>query len=176
MNELSFLINLQQYRTPLLDSFFVFVTHLGDAGLVWAALTLALAARKSTRKEALTMALSLIICAVFTNFILKPLVARPRPFTRVDGLTLLVSPPADYSFPSGHTAACFAAAAALCIHDSRLTVPALLLSLLIAFSRLYLFVHYPSDILAGMLAGSLSALLAKGLINLASMIHLHRFF
>ena len=91
--------------------------------------------------------------AYLCNVILKPLAARPRPFEVNMGVRLLIEAPKDFSFPSGHTGASFAAAAALFFVGSRGWIPAAVLAALIGFSRLYLYVHYPTDVLAGALLG-----------------------
>ena len=91
------------------------------------------------------------------NMILKPLVARMRPFTVNTAIELLIPPPTDFSFPSGHTYASFASATAICRNNRKIGVPALILASLIAFSRLYLYVHYPSDVLGGAVVGLAAA-------------------
>lgn len=95
----------------------------------------------------------LACCAVIGNLILKNLVARSRPFFFNTAVDLLISVPTDYSFPSGHTMSSFTAAVILYHADKRLGIPALILAFLIAFSRLYLYVHFPSDVIAGALIG-----------------------
>jgi undecaprenyl-diphosphatase len=95
------------------------------------------------------LVLDLFVC----NIVLKPLVARIRPFDVNTAVQLLIARPTDYSFPSGHTTAAFAATSALYFSRRRLWIPALALAALIAFSRLYLYVHYPTDILAGIVVG-----------------------
>jgi undecaprenyl-diphosphatase len=87
--------------------------------------------------------------------LLKPLIARIRPCDVNTTVTLLIARPSDYSFPSGHTASSFCSASALYFSRTRLWIPALVIASLIAFSRLYLYVHYPSDILAGAVIGIL---------------------
>lgn len=94
---------------------------------------------------------------------LKNLIQRPRPFTLLPGVSLLIPPPGSSSFPSGHTGSSFACAAAIFLLNRKWGVPALALAALIAFSRLYLSVHYPTDLLAGALLGVGSALLARWL-------------
>ena len=89
------------------------------------------------------------------QLLLKPIIARPRPFTFRPELTLLVKAPRDFSFPSGHTAASFAAASALLFSKAKGWIPAMVLAALIALSRLYLYVHYPTDVLAGVVVGVL---------------------
>ena len=101
---------------------------------------------------------ALVLDMVLCNGILKPLVGRARPFTANPSIQLLVSKPADYSFPSGHTAAAFAAVSALFFAgEKKIWKGALVLAVLIAFSRLYLYVHYPTDVLGGAVVGAFAA-------------------
>lgn len=146
-------------RCGFLDRIVPVITMLGEAGWIWILLAVVLLARKKTRKLGLAVAISLVVDLVLCNLLLKPLVARTRPFTYRPELTLLVSPPKDFSFPSGHTAASFAAASALAFAHCRHWRPAMVLAVLIALSRLYLFVHYPTDVLSGTILGVLCGLI-----------------
>ncbi len=146
-------------RCGFLDHIVPWITMLGEAGWLWILLAAVLLARKKTRKLGLAVAISLLVDLVLCNLLLKPLVARPRPFTYRPELTLLVKPPKDFSFPSGHTAASFAAASALAFARCRHWRPAMLLAVLIALSRLYLFVHYPTDVLCGAILGVICGLI-----------------
>ena len=110
--------------------------------------------RKSSRRQGWTVALALVLDLVCCNLLLKPLIGRVRPFVVNPAVELLVSPPLDASFPSGHTAASFAAVFALRGSGNPLWKPALAVAVLIAFSRLYLYVHWPSDVLGGALLGA----------------------
>lgn len=140
-------------RCGALDVLAPIITYLGEGGVLWILLALVLLWKRETRRAGLAIALGLVVDVVLCNCILKPLVARPRPFS-VREVTLLIAPPTDWSFPSGHTAASFTAAAALWRSGSRLKVPALVLALLIGLSRIYLYVHYPSDVFFGALLGA----------------------
>lgn len=135
-----------------LDALVPMITHLGDGGLIWIAITLVLLLFKPSRKYGVAMAVALILDLILCNLILKPLVARPRPYTFRE-VSLLIPRPGDHSFPSGHTASSFAAAGALLFMKARGRIPALLMALLIGLSRLYLYVHYPTDVLGGILLG-----------------------
>lgn len=154
--EFAFLNQLQALRTPILDGLMVALTRLGNGGLVWCALAGVLALFPKTRKTGLAVALALGIEVLFCNGLLKPLVARSRPCDANPALTLLIARPTDFSFPSGHTGASFAAMSALLFSGNRLWLPALVLAAGIAFSRMYLYVHSPTDILAGALLGIMS--------------------
>ena len=116
------------------------------------------------------MAAALLMGLVVCNIILKPLVGRIRPFDYEllhfgKVIPLLIEAPTDFSFPSGHTIASAEAAGVLLLHDKRLGIPAAILAALIAFSRLYLYVHYPTDVLAALVLGIGIALLANHVIN-----------
>ena len=134
-------------RCAFLDAVLPFLSSLSDHGEIWIALALGL---------------EFAVC----NGILKPLIARPRPCDLNDAIQLLIPRPGDDSFPSGHTGISFAAVGALFAAKSRLWVPAFVLALIIAFSRLYLYVHWPSDVLAGALLGILMGFLAERLVRL----------
>jgi undecaprenyl-diphosphatase len=98
----------------------------------------------------------------------KPLIGRVRPCDVNTAVQLLIARPADFSFPSGHSASSFAAVFALYFRGARLWKPALALAVLIAFSRLYLYVHYPSDVLAGILIGAAIGWFCAHLANLSA--------
>ncbi len=154
--ELDFLNFLQQLHSPMLDEAMCFITKLGNAGVIWIAFCAVLFAYPRTRKASLAVSLALILDAVLCNLLLKPLFCRVRPCD-VNAVALLIPRPSDYSFPSGHTAASFAVVAALFFFGKqKLCVSSLVLASLIAFSRMYLYVHYPTDILGGILIGWLS--------------------
>jgi len=156
--DLSVLDAIASLRTPFLDNFFSAVTHLGDTGIVWIVLALILLCIRKTRPLGVCMALALIFDLLLCNMILKPLVGRIRPY-ELREVALLIKAPHDASFPSGHTAVSFAAAGVVALRRSKLAIPALILASIIAFSRLYLYVHFPTDVLGGILVGMICALL-----------------
>lgn len=158
--EFSILDALQNLHTPLFDRIMVFVTSLGNAGWFWIVLGLGLMISKKYRKGGILVLGALIFSALFGNIILKPLVARPRPCWVRDTVQLLIAVPRDYSFPSGHTQASSAAASALMQTNKKAGISAYILAALIAFSRLYLYVHFPTDVLAGILIGICCGLLS----------------
>lgn len=143
----------QTLHTPLLDRIAVALSTLGDGGLVWILFAAALLLFPRTRRAGLAMALALISFQVLGNWVIKPLFARPRPCDLNTAVALLVARPHGHSFPSGHTASSFACAFALWFQHSRLRIPALLFSAAMGLSRLYLYVHFPTDVLGGMLLG-----------------------
>ena len=145
---------IQGMRTPVGDAVMCFITKLGNAGMIWIVLAVILLLIPKTRKTGIIILAALCIDLVVCNGILKNLFARIRPCDVNTQIQLLIARPDDFSFPSGHTAASFAAVAALYFSGERkLWKPALILACLIAFSRLYLYVHYPTDILGGILVG-----------------------
>lgn len=155
---------------PALDAIMPWVTLLGDGGIFWIAISVVLICIPKYRKAGLSMGVALLMGLILCNLTLKPLVARMRPYTFVlenygRNITLLVSTPSDFSFPSGHTIASFEAAIALTVHNRKLGIPATILACLIAFSRLYLYVHYPTDVIASVLLGSGLAILSCYLIK-----------
>ena len=142
-------------RTGFMDAIMPFITQLGDAGLIWIILSIGLIIPKKTRKIGFVMIIALILNGIICNIIIKPMLARIRPFDVNTAIKLLINKPRDFSFPSGHTSASFTAASVLFFRKSKLFVPSLVLAFLISFSRLYLYVHYPSDVLAGLVLGIL---------------------
>ena len=141
-------------RTDWLTPVMKAVTFLGDSGWFWIVLALALCCFRPTRRAGVAAAIALLLSLLVNNICLKPLIDRIRPYELVEGLICLVSPPGDASFPSGHAGASFAAAAAMFPYlRRRWGVCLLVLAGLIALSRLYVGVHYPTDVMFGALSG-----------------------
>lgn len=140
-------------RGELLDWLMPLVSSLCNHGEIWIVLALALLLFKKHRRAGAAVALALGLDFLCCNLLLKPLIGRLRPCHVNPAVSLLIPCPGDFSFPSGHTAASFAAVGALWGSGSRLRFPALGLAVLIAFSRLYLYVHWPSDVLGGVVLG-----------------------
>ena len=163
--ELAVLNWIQTLRTGWLDGVMVSVSTLGDACAVWIVLALVLLCIPRTRRAGVTVALALVLDLIVCNGIRKPLFDRVRPCVVNPAVELLVRCPTDASFPSGHTAASFAAVSALRAAGSRLWIPGLVLAVLIAVSRLYLYVHWPTDVLAGALLGWGLGYAARSLLN-----------
>lgn len=149
-------------RAPVLDCAVSFYTCLGNAGLLFLAAAAVMLCFKRTRKAGAAALLAIAVGFVCTNLILKNLVSRPRPWLGVEGLTALVVENDPNSFPSGHTTAAFAFASALwrTAPDRWMRWAALACAVLMGLSRLYVGVHYPSDVLVGVLVGLLSGWLA----------------
>lgn len=152
--EISILDWIQSMRTPTGDAVIPIITKLGDAGIIWILLSVVLLIIPRTRKSGAILAAALCVDVVLCNGVLKNLFRRIRPCDVNMSIQLLIARPDDLSFPSGHTAASFAAVAALMLAGERkLWIPASVLAVFIAFSRLYLYVHYPTDILGGIAVG-----------------------
>ena len=167
--ELQILDALQTIHNPVMDTLMCAITRLGDAGIFWILLCMVLLILPKTRRSGVILMAALLVDLVICNGILKPLVHRIRPFDVKTGIELLVKRPIDFSFPSGHTAASFASVMALYLAgEKRLWIPALVLAVLIAFSRLYLYVHYPTDVLGGVVIGVMAGALGYWLVKKVS--------
>lgn len=140
-------------RCGALDALMPALSWTCNHGEIWIVLAAVLLAVKRCRRQGLAVGCALVTDLVLCNLILKPLVNRARPFA-VHPVALLIPPPGDASFPSGHTAASFAAVLALKASGSPLWKPALAVAVVMAFSRLYLYVHWPSDVLGGVIVGA----------------------
>lgn len=138
-------------RWAVLDPLVTVYTHLGDAGMLWIVLSLVMLCFRSTRKAGLLSLCSLLLGMLCTNVVLKRVVARPRPWLTVEGLVPLIAEGDPNSFPSGHSCAAFAAAGAWARALPRrwMKILGLCLAAAMALSRLYVGVHFPSDVLAG---------------------------
>lgn len=165
--EFEFLDFIQTMHTPLITKIMKAASKLGDAGFIWILLAAVLLTIPKTRKVGILVSVALLLDVLTCNVILKPLIARTRPYDVNTAVELLIRAPRDYSFPSGHTAASFAAAAALWFADKKkLAIPALVLAVLIAFSRMYFYVHYPTDVLGGAILGMVCGWLSCKLLGL----------
>lgn len=158
-----FLLWLQKnVRSEGATAFFRTVSRTVDGGALWLLLAGGMCLRKKTRRTGLLCFLSIGVELLLVNVALKNLVGRERPFQKIDGLEVLCRRPRDYSFPSGHTAVSFAAATAVFAGGyKRFGTLLLLYATLVGFSRMYLGVHYPTDVLAGAFIGASSAIGVK---------------
>ncbi len=154
---------IQEYlRFGWLTKVMRFITSLGDGALIWIVLAAVFLCFHRYRKTGVAMAVALLIGYLVTNLILKNLVLRVRPYDALVGLQALIGPLRDSSFPSGHATSSIAAGfVALRGAPRYIGIPAFVLAVLIALSRLYLGVHYPTDVLAGALIGLFAAFCAK---------------
>lgn len=168
--DFSILNTIQEWRTPLTDKIFSFITHLGSGGIIWIALVLILMIRPKDRLCGFKIAAGLLLGLLIGTLIIKNIVMRERPFNTDGALinsgNMIIPPPSDrYSFPSGHTLSSFTSAFLAFTHSRLLGVTATITAALIAFSRMYLYVHFPTDILGAIILSVPVALLANMLVN-----------
>jgi len=147
------------WRSPAGDAVTKALDFLGEGGLICIALAVVLLIIPRTRPYGALVAAALILDVLTVNMLLKPLIARPRPYD-FTALPIFVPPQGDHAFPSGHTAVTFAAAVALWPAGRRVFWPALAFACIMGVSRLYLMMHYPTDVLAGAVMGALCGLAA----------------
>lgn len=159
--EFSFLYALQDIRTPALDTVMAFLSDLGNNGILWMAIALLLIILPKWRRGGLQMAASMLFCFIVGNLILKNAVGRLRPCQIDTTIDLIVKIPYDSSFPSGHTLHAMTASLSLYFINKKWGIPALVLAVLIAFSRMYNFMHFPTDVLAGAVLGIAGACLMQ---------------
>lgn len=155
----------ENLRSGAGDFLMPLITSLGNAGIFWILLCICLLINKKQRKVGTLLMAALVIDFLLCNVLLKNLVARTRPFDVNTGVQLLIAKPHDFSFPSGHTAASFASVTVLYMGKVKYWYLALILAAVIAFSRLYLYVHFPTDVLGGIVVGVLSGALAALLLK-----------
>ena len=169
---------IQTYlQCAFMDFIMPIITIFGDAGIFWIACAVILIFIPKYRKVGLSMGVALLMGVLICNVMMKPLIGRIRPYDFqiqnlgktwndiIEGGKLLVNTPHDFSFPSGHTIASFEASVVLMLNDKRLGIPALVLACLIAFSRMYLYVHYPTDVIASIILGTAFAFIGNWLVH-----------
>ena len=161
-------INANLHGSGFVNQIFKYLTYLGEKGIIWIAVGLLLLCFKKTRKGGFLLLISLGIGVLLNNFIIKPLVARPRPFAADPALADFITSiglklPTDYSFPSGHTQIAINAAVFLTIFFKGKGAWSWIPAILIATSRVFLCVHYPTDVLAAMAIGAVVAALVATL-------------
>ena len=155
--EFSILYALQELHNPILDSIMLFITSLGDDGILWIAIGVICLFFKKHRKMGLQLLISMLCTFILGNLILKNIFARPRPCDIDTAVALLLSRPHGHSFPSGHSINSMVAAVALFLNNKKIGIPAVIIATLIGFSRMYLFVHFPTDVLGGFVIAILVA-------------------
>lgn len=164
--EFRVLDSIQKYFSGnFMDNIMPKISSLGNAGLIWIIFTIVMLLFKNTRKYGYTCGLSLIIMLFTGNIFIKNIVCRLRPFQIKDYINLIINPPLDSSYPSGHTYASFAFATALLCCNKKLGIPAIILACMISFSRLYLYVHFPTDVLASIILGITTGVLSYYIVN-----------
>ena len=158
-------------QSGFMDTIMPIITMLGDGGIFWIVCSVQFMCFPKTRRMGMAMGIAMAMGLLICNMILKPWVGRMRPYDyQIDilgktwnhllvGGKLLVDLPHDYSFPSGHTIACFEASVAIMLSNKKLGIPALIIAVLVAFSRMYLYVHYPTDVIVSVFLGSLFAVI-----------------
>lgn len=148
-------------RNSFMDFVMPLFSNLQDGGLIWISIAVVMLFFKRTRYCGIAVLLAMGIDTLITEYGIKNVVCRVRPCNLVDDVNMLVKKPTSYSFPSNHSASAFAGAVAvmLTIKKKAWTIPAFVFSGIIAFSRMYVFVHFPSDVFAGILLGSTVAVL-----------------
>ena len=158
----------QHVRSGLLDPFMKLYTRLGDAGMLFIVLGLVLLLFKSTRKAGFSALCAMLIGLVVVNFTIKPLIARERPWLVIENFVNLVPEKDPNSFPSGHTNAAFAFALALCMTAPKrwMKIAAVCAAVVMGLSRLYVGVHFPSDVLVGALIGSICGLIGVWVVKM----------
>jgi len=163
---------IDKIASPALDGIFTFITHLGDTpGIIWFVLGIILLIPKKTRKLGILMFAGLAFSSLINNVVLKEIIDRPRPYNVDPSVWTnagyeyvwpgLIKQSSSWSFPSGHTSTSIGAAFALLLGCRKkhlaIGIPAFILSLAIGFSRIYVKVHYPTDVIAGALVGLIAA-------------------
>lgn len=153
----------EHVANPVLDQFFRVVTRFGDGGIFWIVLGIAFLFFKKLRKCGFLMLFGLLLGALATDVFIKEAVARVRPYLthpEIGELFHLIPPEKSFSFPSGHTTASFAAGVVMFCYNKKWGTAGLVFAFIIAFSRIYVYVHYPTDVLAGMVIGTAAALIS----------------
>ena len=159
-------------QSDLLDTIMPIITLFGEDGIFWIAWAVLLILFPKTRKTGLGMGFALIMGLLICNVTLKPLIARIRPYDLQAQLgttiNLLIDAQHDFSFPSGHTIASFEASVVLLKNSKKMGIPAIIIAVLVTFSRLYLYVHYPTDVLVSIVLGTLFALIGNALAGVVA--------
>lgn len=159
------LFYIQELRNPVIDRIMVFITTLGNAGFLWILIAFLFLTQKRYQKAGIPLFCAISLAMILGDNILKPLVGRVRPCNLFPEISMIIQCPQSPSFPSGHTMVGFASATVIYYYFRRFGWIAYGIASLIAFSRLYLFVHYPSDVLGGIALGILHGLIVPTVLN-----------
>jgi len=166
--ELSLLKSLNAaVASPFLDGVMKLITATGNAGIIWMICAAVMLCIPKTRRGGITLALALVLCLVLNNLMLKNIIARPRPFHIDPSLALIIPEPSEFSFPSGHTLSSFASAEVIWRYcGKKYGIISAIWAALIGFSRLYLMVHFPTDVIGGAVIGMIIGCLAVVITNM----------
>ncbi|MDD3958957.1 MAG: phosphatase PAP2 family protein [Oscillospiraceae bacterium] len=156
----------ENLRSRRMDYIMRFLSLTGNIGLIWFLAAIMLYVTHVSPEATFCIVAALVISALFANLILKKTMRRERPFVSRDDRNTLIAPPSDFSFPSGHTFSSFAAATAILMHAPKLGIVAIFYAAGIAFSRLYLYVHYLSDVVFSIIFGVGTGILVCYLYNI----------
>lgn len=157
---------ISKFNNPFINKFMVLLTRLGDGGLVWVIIAISFLITKSHKSVSLKMLLSLCLTTIVGEVVIKRLVGRLRPSQIISKEDLLIKKPTSYSFPSGHTASSFGVAVILSEAFPWINILFFCLASLIGISRVYLKVHYPTDVIVGAIIGTLCGLVTEMIISL----------
>ncbi len=149
----------ENFTCVFLDFWMPKITLLGSGGIIWILFAVIMLCQKKYRRGGIVLLIGLAIGAVLGNLIIKPIVSRPRPYELNEAVKILIGPPHGSSFPSGHTIASSTAAYIITYFNKKAGYIAVPIAILIIFSRMYLYVHFPSDIIGGLFVGLLTAYL-----------------
>lgn len=147
----------ENMRTAFMDSFCAVLSYAFEAGAFWIVTAVVMIAFRKTRVAGVSLLCSMLLVLLVGELGMKNIFCRERPCVLDSSVALAIPMPSSYSFPSGHTGSSFAAAGGIFAFNRKLGIPALVLALMVGLSRMYLFVHFPTDVLAGALLGLLCA-------------------
>lgn len=165
--DFNILYAIQAIRSPALDQIMLGITSImGSIGQVWIFVALGLIIFKKTRKAGICVLLSYILVLLVGHVWLKDFIARPRPCHIDESIALLVERPTSFSCPSTHTAWAFAAATSIFLHHKKAGIITFVIAAIMGFSRMYMFVHFPTDVLLGVVLGVGLAIIAKALLEM----------
>lgn len=158
------LSRIYNLHSPLLGKIMVIISTMGNKGAVWFGLGAPLVINSQSRITGIKFILSILLASFVGEIVIKRLVARMRPSMFIMDEKMLIKKPSTYSFPSGHTSSSVAGATILVIAYGIWAVPVVIFGILMGFSRLYLRVHYPSDVIAGAVLGVACGLVVNMII------------